>query len=224
MGKAALCALAGLGGGALFERTPRSAWASENGGPGRRWGMLIDTRRCSEGCTACVAACHSSHNVPEFDNPRRQVSWMRLREGRPELCNHCSEPSCVRSCPTGSIFSRRDGIVAIDYHRCIGCRSCMLACPYGSVSYNWSDPREAIPSLTRDYPTRRQGVVEKCNFCADRLQRGLGPSCAAACPSKAITFGDLNDPLSSIRRLLESNKTMQLKAELGTRPSVFYII
>jgi molybdopterin-containing oxidoreductase family iron-sulfur binding subunit len=140
------------------------------------------------------------------------------------LCNHCAEPPCTRACPTEATFKRWDGIVSMDYHRCIGCRFCMAACPYGSRSFNWRDPRPAIKEMSTSYPTRERGVVEKCNFCSERLIKGLLPACVETCPEKALTFGDLNDPRSDIRMLLESNQTMQRKPELGTRPSVFYII
>ncbi|WP_165498824.1 sulfate reduction electron transfer complex DsrMKJOP subunit DsrO [Chlorobium sp. N1] len=242
MKKAGLGLMAGFGAAAiasspLFERVAASAWAAAPKRPGTRWGMVIDTRRCREGCSACVDACRLSHNVPTFSDPRRRVEWIHREEGRallgsacatqkllPALCNHCEEPSCVRSCPTDSIFRRRDGIVAVDYHRCIGCRSCMLGCPYGEVSFNWSDPRPAITEPTPDYPTRQQGVVEKCNFCSDRLKRGLQPSCSSRCPEGAMTFGDLNDPDSAVRRLLASSDSMRRKPELGTEPKVYYII
>lgn len=243
MRRAALGLMAGFGAAAgittnpLFERVAASAWASEPRKAGTRWGMVIDTRRCREGCARCIDACRRSHNVPTLDDPRRKVEWIHSEQGTallgsacatkkalPALCNHCQEPSCVRSCPTDSIFRRRDGIVAVDYHRCIGCRSCMLGCPYGEISFNWSDPRPSIEEPTPDYPTRRQGVVEKCNFCSDRMKRGLMPSCTEACPEGAMHFGDLNDPESAVRRLLAANESMRRKPELGTEPSVYYII
>ncbi|MDP8306164.1 MAG: 4Fe-4S dicluster domain-containing protein [Candidatus Chlorobium antarcticum] len=241
--KAGIGLLAGMGAasgiltGGGFERTTSAAWAVEPGDTGRRWGMLIDTRRCREGCTLCIESCHHTHNVPDVSSPAGTVEWMHKEDGRellgsacpstaalPALCNHCAEPSCARACPTDSIFRRTDGIVAIDYHRCVGCRSCMQGCPYGEVSFNWSDPRAALKNPSVDYPTRQRGVVEKCNFCSDRLARGKKPSCVEACPEGAISFGNINNPSSEIRRLLESNQTLQRKPELGTRPSVFYII
>uniref|UniRef100_A4SC69 Putative sulfite reductase-associated electron transfer protein DsrO n=1 Tax=Chlorobium phaeovibrioides (strain DSM 265 / 1930) TaxID=290318 RepID=A4SC69_CHLPM len=241
--KAGMGLLAGMGAasglltGGGFERTTSAAWAAVPGEQGLRWGMLFDTRRCPEGCTLCIESCHHTHNVPDIASPEGKIEWMHKENGRellgslcasttavPALCNHCAEPSCARACPTGSIFRRTDGIVAIDYHRCVGCRSCMQSCPYGEVSFNWSDPRAALKNPTVEYPTRQRGVVEKCNFCSDRLVRGKKPSCVEACPEGAISFGNLNDPSSEIRRLLESSETLQRKPELGTRPSVFYII
>ena len=112
----------------------------------------------------------------------------------------------------------------MDYHRCIGCRFCMAACPYGARSFNFKDPRPHIPSVNQAYPTRTPGVVEKCNFCDERLAVGQLPVCMEACPAKAILFGDLGDPASTVRQALASNVTLQRKTKLGTRPKVFYIV
>lgn len=248
--KAGIGILAGIGSAAgLFpalslEKTVFPAW-DEKPEPGKhRWGMLIDTRKCSGNCRECVAACHFTHNVPDFGNRKDEVKWIwkssyenvfptaSRQFQSPEvterpyvaLCNHCAEPPCTKACPTEATFRRWDGIVSMDYHRCIGCRFCMAACPYGSRSFNWRDPREGIKLASTEYPTRMQGVVEKCNFCSERLVKGLDPACVEACPEQALVFGDLNDPASEIRKLLESNETMQRKPELGTKPSVFYII
>ena len=131
------------------------------------------------------------------------------------LCNHCDNPPCVRACPTKATFKNKDGIVAMDYHRCIGCRFCMAACPYGSRSFNWRDPRNGLDmnNINREFPTRMRGVVEKCNFCADRLGRGEQPACVDATgDSKAMVFGDLNDPNSEIRQVLKEKFTIQRKA------------
>ena len=99
----------------------------------------------------------------------------------------------------------------------------MAGCPYGSRSFNWRDPRPAISSIDPSYPTRERGVVEKCNFCVERIEKQQLPHCVEICPEKALIFGNLNDPESSIRKLLASEATIQRKPELGTRPSVFYI-
>jgi molybdopterin-containing oxidoreductase family iron-sulfur binding subunit len=143
------------------------------------------------------------------------------------FCNHCDNPPCVRACPTKATFKRKDGIVAMDYHRCIGCRFCMAACPYGMRSFNWRDPRPFIDKThyNKEFPTRMRGVVEKCNFCVERLAKGLKPACVEACGNTGgLTFGNLNDPHSEIRKVLESNYTIQRKPALGTHPSLFYII
>jgi len=248
--KAGLGALAGLGAAAgiiptfALEKTDPSGFPSKPV-PGKvRWGMLIDTGNCREGCSACVAACHFTHNVPDFSGTKNEIKWIwkspyekafptsslqfpshDLEEREVlTLCNHCAEPPCTKACPTEATFKRWDGIVSMDYHRCIGCRFCMAACPYGSRSFNWQDPRPGIAEYSKTYPTRERGVVEKCNFCSERLVKGQEPACVEACPGKAITFGDLNDPSSRIRVMLGENETVQRKPELGTLPSVFYII
>ncbi len=217
---------------------------------GKRYGMVVDVRKFIENpgmADACTKACHSVHNVPQFASTKDEIKWIWLtgyenafpdhshyyRDEELEknkvlvLCNHCDSPPCVRACPTKATFKNKDGIVAMDYHRCIGCRFCMAACPYGARSFNWMDPRKGLDmnQLNREFPTRMRGVVEKCNFCADRLPRGLQPACVEACgSSNALVFGDLNDPNSEIRHVLKEKFTIQRKPALGTHPSVFYII
>ena len=213
---------------------------------GKRWAMLIDLNACLErdGCRDCLDACHRVHNVPDFGNPKDEVKWIwtvpyeeAFREqehefiteslkGRPTivLCNHCDNPPCVSVCPTRATWKREDGIVMMDYHRCIGCRYCMAACPYGSRSFNWRDPRPFINEINPDFPTRTKGVVEKCNFCQERLAQGLLPACVEACPEKALVFGDLGDANSGVREILGSRYTIQRKPGLGTKPKVYYIV
>jgi len=218
-------------------------------GPKVRWAMVVDVRKCveHEKCNACIEACDFAHNIPHFDNPKEEIKWIwkdeyehvftdistldpylpkRIKE-LPFLvmCNHCDNPPCVRVCPTKATFKRPDGIVAMDYHRCIGCRFCMAACPYGSRSFNWRDPRLGLKGikLNNDFPTRMRGVVEKCNFCVERLALGKPPACVEACKCGALTFGNLADPNSKVRALLRENYALRRKPELGTKPSVFYI-
>jgi molybdopterin-containing oxidoreductase family iron-sulfur binding subunit len=112
----------------------------------------------------------------------------------------------------------------MDYHRCIGCRYCMAACPYGSRSFNWVDPRPYIHPVNPDFPSRTKGVVEKCNFCAERLSLGKSPLCVEACPQHALAFGNLKDPRSEIRELLGARYAVRRRAELGTGPAAFYIV
>lgn len=215
-------------------------------GTGKRWAMVIDSRKCrqQEGCDKCIQACHLTHNVPKFDDPRHEVKWIwkesfkdafvdhsvYANEGLKEqsflvFCNHCDEPPCVRVCPTQATWKREeDGLVMMDWHRCIGCRYCMAGCPYGSRSFNWVDPRPKITEVNEDYPTRSKGVVEKCTFCDERLAQGLLPACVEACEEKALVFGDLNDPNSEILQVLQSNFTIRRKPELGTRPEIYYIV
>ncbi len=213
----------------------------------RRWGMVVDTKKCrkEEGCTDCIRACHEAHNVPQIPDKTREVKWVwkeKFEHAFPSheteypneelhgrevlvLCNHCDEPPCVRVCPTQATWKREsDGIVMMDWHRCIGCRYCIAACPYGSRSFNWGDPRPHIPKIRADYPTRTKGVVEKCTFCEERLARGEMPACVEACPEKALVFGDLADPDSEVRRLLRTEYALRRKPELGTKPEVFYIL
>jgi molybdopterin-containing oxidoreductase family iron-sulfur binding subunit len=217
---------------------------------GVRLGMVIDQRAfdANKGLAQkCVSVCHTVHNVPDFGNKKDEIKWIweapyekvftekshYLRNEHLHessfllLCNHCDNPPCVRVCPTKATFKRKDGIVAMDYHRCIGCRFCMAACPYGSRSFNWRDPRPFInkENYNREFPTRMRGVVEKCNFCVERLAKGLQPACVEACGNTgALVFGDLNDPNSGIRKVLKENFTIQRKPSLGTKPSVFYIV
>ncbi len=211
-----------------------------------RWAMVVDMRKClkNEGCTKCIDACHSVHNVPDFGNPKDEIKWIwkesfegAFHEQEHEfieedikhspvvvLCNHCDNPPCVRVCPTKATFKRDDGIVTMDMHRCIGCRYCVAACPYGSRSFNWRDPRPHIEKIDPDFPTRERGVVEKCNFCAERLARGKMPACVETCPVNALVFGDLEDPNSEVRKLLAENFSIRRKPILGTNPEVYYIV
>ena len=209
-----------------------------------RWGMVVDTRKLTRSlCEKMVAACHKAHNVPDHENERHTIKWIwtdgfehifpmkhdeylveRLH-GLPilSLCNQCNNPPCVQACPTKATFQREDGIVMMDFHRCIGCRFCMAACPYGSRSFNFRDPRPAIKAENPDFPTRMKGVVEKCNFCAERLAEGKMPACVEVSEG-ALIFGDLEDPNSEIRNVLRENYAIRRKQNLGTNPSIYYII
>ncbi|MFH0945643.1 MAG: 4Fe-4S dicluster domain-containing protein [Planctomycetota bacterium] len=243
----------GVGGASLLRGNPKPS--SDPGPAeeqtGKHWALAIDTEKCAErcsadgGCGACISACHEAHNVPDLDDTRREIKWIwhesletvfhdrvnehtskELRE-RPVLvlCNHCDNPPCVRVCPTGATWKREDGPVMMDMHRCIGCRYCITACPYGSRSFNFSDPRACIEKQNPDYPTRTKGVVEKCTLCTERLSRGERPACVEACEQagvKAILFGDLNDPDSEIRKFAGSTLPARRKEGLGTLPQVYY--
>lgn len=212
----------------------------------KRWAMVIDLRKClkEEGCRDCIDACHLAHNVPDFGNPKDEIKWIwkdsfehafhdqdhefieeELKHAPTLLlCNHCDNPPCVKVCPTKATWKREDGIVMMDWHRCIGCRYCIAACPYGSRSFNWRDPRPFIEDIRREFPTRMKGVVEKCTFCEERLARGELPVCVEKCKPKALTFGDLEDPGSDVRQLLDSNYSIRRKSGLGTRPDVYYLV
>ena len=209
-----------------------------------RWAMVVDTAACARrpDCTKCIDACHQVHNVPSIPDPRRGLHWIskepfeRIFPGQQDqysrdhaapamlLCNHCENPPCVRVCPVQATFKREDGIVGMDFHRCIGCRYCMAACPYGSRSFNFQDPRPFIHNPNPEFPTRTKGVVEKCTFCSERLGTGRPPACVEACPEKALAFGNLADPRSPVRELLASRRHVRRKPELGTGPNVYYIL
>ncbi len=212
----------------------------------RQWAMVIDTREFHslEDVEPLIEACHSIHNVPNLPIRRHEIKWIweteykhafpmkgarfmaEELEHRPflVLCNHCENPSCCRACPTQATFKREsDGIVLMDFHRCIGCRFCMAACPYGARSFNFRDPRPFIAETNKKFPTRAKGVVEKCNFCAERLAVGRLPACVEASEGK-VTFGDLYDPDSPVRERIKTNYTIRRKQSLGTEPSIYYIV
>jgi Fe-S-cluster-containing dehydrogenase component len=213
-----------------------------------QWALVIDTRKLQrpEDIEPMIEACHKTHNVPHFQNKHHEIKWIwethfhnafidlpnnymsEEVEHRPitVLCNHCENPPCVRACPTKATFKREsDGIVLMDFHRCIGCRFCMAACPYGSRSFNFVDPRTALDDkeINRQFPTRMMGVVEKCNFCAERLAVGQMPACVEA-SNGALTFGDLKDPHSNVRELLKENFTIRRNSVIGTEPCIYYIV
>ncbi len=216
----------------------------------QQWGMVVDMKKCWEEqekrqCADCIAACHKVHNVPGIPDPKREIKWIwtdkyehafpeQANEYAPEkiresqfllLCNHCSNPPCVRVCPTQATFKReQDGVVMMDFHRCIGCRYCMAGCPFGARSFNWGDPRPYLTEQNMEFPTRTKGVVEKCNFCAERLAVGQIPACVEACKAKALVFGDVEDPESEIRKILDTHYTIRRKVNLGTRPNIYYIV
>ena len=223
-----------------------AACARSSGDPATpvRLSLVVDLDKCRSGCRDCIDACHAAHNVPAIPDPAHEVKWVwteafprafpaveaadgtRLRQlGVLVLCNHCDNPPCVRVCPAGATWKRPDGIVTIDMHRCIGCRYCMAACPYGSRSFNWVDPRPHVASPDPAYPTRTKGVVEKCNFCEERLARGRRPACVEACRDGALSFGDANASSSAAARSLRSGRlAIRRQPELGTGPNVHYLL
>ena len=221
-----------------FEQTPGGLQA-------KHWAMVVDVSKLKgpDDYAKITEACRKAHNVPVIPDPKHEVKWIWTDDYEATfqgtdnpymessvtgqifllLCNHCDQPACVRVCPTKATFKRADGIVVQDYHRCIGCRFCMAACPYGSRSFNWVNPRPYIKDPNPEYPTRMIGVVEKCTFCVERLDKGLEPACVLA-SNGAMVFGDLEDPNGPVRKALASNFTLRRKPELGTSPNVYYVI
>ncbi|HUY84526.1 MAG TPA: 4Fe-4S dicluster domain-containing protein [Steroidobacteraceae bacterium] len=198
-------------------------------GSSRRWGLLIDTTRCKPSCTACVTACSRYNGWRDRGRPIdpqwiRKVEVIEPESGRshsvPVMCQHCAQPACVEVCPTGASFQRADGIVLVDRHICIGCRYCMMACPYKARSFvheNLADQRPEAP--------RGKGTVEGCTLCVPRVDAGEQPACVEACARDgggAMIFGDLKDPTSPIRRALAAYPSVQLRADLRMDPGVRY--
>ncbi len=220
----------------------------------KRWAMVVDMSKfkTEDDIKKVIDACHLTHNVPDFRNAdgtvnkKDEIKWIwtapyehafpgqenkYMSEHVKDMkfivaCNHCDNPPCVRVCPTQATFKLPDGITMQDEHRCIGCRFCMAACPYGARSFNWRDPRPAIKpeTMNRHYPTRAIGVVEKCTFCTERLAVGKLPACVEAAPKGGLLFGDLEDPNSEVRKIVENQYTIRRKSDLGTGPGIYYIV
>ncbi len=197
-----------------------------------RWGMVIDLKRCI-GCYGCQLACKAEHGTPPGVYYARVLKqedgeYPTVRQfALPVLCNHCEDPPCVSACPTGASFKWDDGIVDIDHDLCVGCRSCMMACPYTNRYFN-DQPQHYFAQGTTPFEAARterhqQHVVMKCNFCRDRVRAGKAPACVANCPTVARYFGDLDDPLSEVSALIKERGGFTLHPEAGTRPSVYYL-
>ncbi len=215
-----------------------------------RWAMVIDLKKCVN-CYACTIACKQEHFLPPG------IFWNRLlvsEEGSfpnarkityPILCNHCGNPVCVDVCPTEATYQREDGIVEVDSDKCIGCQSCVLACPYQQRAF-LSDaqtrkeyfPGQGVTELERIgttlYPLQG-GTVVKCNFCSEKIDKALAeglkpgvdqratPACVTTCMVKARHFGDIEDPNSNVSVLIKKRGGFVLRPELGTEPSVYYV-
>ncbi len=210
----------------------------------KQWSFVIFADKMTEEIRANMQhACHSIHNVPDIPT-KQNIKWIwsdnfehtfphqqqhHLPEAAEEneyllLCNHCEEPPCVRVCPTEATFKDpRNGIVKMDWHRCIGCRYCMAGCPYGARSFNFQNPQPFIKHVNHTFPMRTRGVVEKCTFCSERLAQGLAPACVEASEGTMI-FGDLKDPESDVRKALKEHYTIRRKPDAGTQPCVYYVI
>jgi molybdopterin-containing oxidoreductase family iron-sulfur binding subunit len=199
-----------------------------------RYGIVIDLKRCL-GCNSCTLACKQKNATPVGTGWAKLYQWesgiypaARLNY-LPTMCNHCAEPPCVTSCPTGASFQTAEGVVLVDPAQCIGCRQCMVACPYNARQFNFGQNPGYYPDMG---PTayevtleakHREGTVDKCDLCLDRVQQGLLPACVQACPAGARSFGDLDDPNSQVSQLIAARGGYQLYPELGTDPSVYYL-
>jgi len=208
---------------------------------GKRWGMVISLDRCI-GCEYCLRACCATNDVNP-DKPWNIVAEEKSSAGQTFFfsrpCLHCQEAPCVEVCPVRATYVRDDGLVVMDYDRCIGCRYCEVACPYDARKFNWEERTDENPYVpawgTPEVDRRPRGVVEKCTFCIHRIDAGLAkgltpgvdfeatPACVNICPVGARTFGDLHDPESPVAQLVANTPTLRLREELGTEPSVYYI-
>lgn len=224
----------------------------------QRWGIAIDQNRCI-GCWTCSVACKAINNQP------LGIHWNRILTGRPNenapgpgpatqaidvptgkfpdvqlayqptSCQHCQNAPCEKVCPVGATFRREDGAVLVDFERCIGCRYCIAACPYGARSFTWGKGKyePAFPvGYGRDYrsggrlaftPEREVGMAEKCTLCVERVDAGKKPMCVESCPAGARIFGDLNDSSSELSIAIQQQGGRQLLSELGTDTNVFYL-
>jgi len=195
-----------------------------------RWGMLIDSGKCASGCTDCVTACNTENGLSGEARPTdsqwiRKIEIKEVRTGKtqslPMMCQHCAEPPCVDVCPTGASFKRADGIVLVDKHICIGCRYCVMACPYKARSFVHENLSGQLPDVPRG-----KGCVESCTLCVHRIDKGdRTTACAEACTKAghgAIVFGDLNDADSEISRRVREAASTQLRADLQLDPGVRY--
>ena len=217
--------------------------------PGVHFAYALDISRCI-GCRRCVYACVEENN--QSRDP--QIQWIRVlsmekdkgvdfshadpyyhpaqvpEEGHfyiPVGCQHCEDSPCTKVCPTGATWAEKDGIVAIDYDWCIGCRYCMAACPYGARHFNWTEPTIPPAELNPNMHylgnrPRTKGVVEKCTFCIQRTRAGRYPACVEVCPVGARKFGNILDASSEIRYIIENKRILVLKEELNTVPRFFY--
>jgi len=213
------------------------------------FGYAFNVTRC-EGYMECVAACVKENNLDRKSNTQyirifeMEPGQMTPDAGRGEFfnevpvdgrfymgaqCNHCDNAPCIKACPTKATYREPDGIVVVDYDWCIGCRYCMAACPYYGRRFNWNEPVVPAKDITRKQHylgnrMRRRGQMEKCTFCVQRTREGRLPACAEACPTGARVFGNLLDPKSEIRFVLENKKVFRWKEELGTDPKFWYFI
>ena len=202
----------------------------------QRWGMLINTSKCATGCNDCVTACQNENgwggenSSEKLSADTQKAQWIRKVkltdkqtghvQSLPLMCQHCETPPCVDVCPTGASMKRADGIVLVDKHLCIGCRYCMMACPYKARSFIHEALKDQKPHVPRG-----KGTVESCTMCVHRVDSNGTPACVESCNKeghKAMQFGDLNDPSSDISQELKKNGGSQIRADLGLNTGVRY--
>ena len=231
--------LGGLGTGVLAAGFVPLAFAevdAADAGPKRQWAMVIDLRKC-DGCRKCTEACQETHHLPQ------NFEWIKVfqvkdAQGReynmPRPCFQCENAPCLRVCPVAATFQTRDGVVLVDQDRCIGCRMCMAACPYGARYFNYADPPIATNPFqhpTPEFPVPQQkGTVGKCMFCVHRTKDGELPACVEACGMGALYIGDLVEDVATngqetvrLSKFIRENDAFRYKEELGTGPRVYYI-
>jgi len=213
-----------------------------------RWGMVINLAKCTR-CHACVAACRVEHFLPLGMTWPRLIAWETDVPGQelstlPVRCNQCKEAPCVEVCPAEATKKREDGIVYVDNDKCVGCRYCVVVCPYQNRTFfsRDKDPgyfpghdKTRFEKIGRKLYPHTAGTTEKCNFCMERIDAGTAkgltpgkdreatPACVNTCQARALTFGDLDDPNSEVSKLIKEKNGFQLHAEYGTEPSVYYI-
>lgn len=200
----------------------------------KRWGIMVDTTKCASGCNDCVTACETENGWGSAHEPEsgaeQQAQWIRTVDIRnkatgfaatlPMMCQHCETPPCEDVCPTGASFRRADGIVLVDKHICIGCRYCMMACPYKARSFIHEDLHDQKP-----WAPRGKGTVESCTLCVHRVDKQQIPACVEACSDgdhNALIFGDLYDENSEISKALKTHNTVEIRADLGLNTGVRY--
>ncbi len=228
-GSAALTGVAGLVLRQAYAGGEVSAKPAEQSvSAGKRWGMLIDVTKLTDGGAAMVAACKQEHGWgnESLSAATQQAHWARVVNvtdkqtqhsfSLPVMCQHCAQPPCVDVCPTGASMQRADGIVQVNKHICIGCRYCMMACPYKARSF----VHETLTDQ-RPYSPRGMGTVESCNLCVHRIDAGRLPACVEAAPD-AVIFGDMNDPNSTLSKALQAMGGEQIRADLNLNTGVRY--
>jgi molybdopterin-containing oxidoreductase family iron-sulfur binding subunit len=231
----ALSAAAGaatLGGGALTQ-----AHAAAKDEARHQWAFVIDLRKC-DGCEKCTKACQTTHSLApdqKWINVYKMTDASGQTHPMPRLCMHCENAPCVRVCPVAATFKNPEGVVLVNQDVCIGCRTCMAACPYEARYFNWSQPPDA-PSLFEqpmpEFPVpQKKGTVGKCILCVHNTQMGKLPACVDACTMEALYIGDLTTDVATngretvkLSKFLRENDAVRYREELGTRPRVWYIL